>query len=45
MFVHVVFFWLKPDAPAGAREQLKSDCERTSARSPPSGTSGPAAPR
>lgn len=26
MFVHVVFFWLKPDAPAGAQEQLVSDC-------------------
>jgi hypothetical protein len=27
MFVHVVLFWMKPGAPDGAREQLKSDCE------------------
>jgi hypothetical protein len=27
MFVHVVLFWMKAGAPAGAREQLKSDCE------------------
>jgi hypothetical protein len=27
MFVHVVLFWMKPGAPAGAREQLKTDCE------------------
>jgi hypothetical protein len=26
MFVHTVFFWLKPDAPASAREQLANDC-------------------
>lgn len=26
MFVHVVFFWIKPDAPADARDQLLADC-------------------
>ena len=26
MFVHTVFFWLKPDAPPAAREQLVNDC-------------------
>lgn len=26
MFTHVVLFWVKPDAPAGAKEQLLSDC-------------------
>ena len=27
MFVHMVFFWLKPDAPEGARAQLVEDCK------------------
>ena len=26
MFTHVVLFWLKPDAPAEARERLLDDC-------------------
>jgi hypothetical protein len=26
MFTHVVLFWLKPDAPASARQQLLDDC-------------------
>ena len=26
MFVHTVFFWLKPDAPPAAREQLVNEC-------------------
>ena len=26
MFVHGVFFWMKPDAPAGAAEQIAADC-------------------
>jgi quinol monooxygenase YgiN len=26
MFVHVVLFWMKPDAPAGAAEQVIADC-------------------
>ena len=26
MFVHVVFFWMKPDAPPAHREQLLADC-------------------
>lgn len=26
MFIHTVFFWLKSDAPASARDQLKQDC-------------------
>ena len=26
MFTHVVFFWLKHDSLAGAREQLLTDC-------------------
>ncbi|MFT3785824.1 MAG: Dabb family protein [Tepidisphaeraceae bacterium] len=26
MFTHVVLFWLKPDAPANAKEQLLGDC-------------------
>jgi hypothetical protein len=26
MFTHIVLFWLKPDAPAQAREQLAEDC-------------------
>lgn len=26
MFVHVVFFWLKEDAPANAKSQLLADC-------------------
>lgn len=28
MFVHVVLFWLKEDAPANAQEQLKNDCRK-----------------
>jgi hypothetical protein len=28
MFVHVVLFWMKQDAPDGAREQLRHDCEQ-----------------
>ena len=27
MFVHVVLFWLKDDAPTGAKEQLLNDCK------------------
>ena len=26
MFVHMVFFWLKPDAPADAQQKLSADC-------------------
>ncbi len=26
MFIHTVFFYMKPDAPAGAVEQLLTDC-------------------
>lgn len=26
MFVHVVLFWMKPDAPAAHQEQLLADC-------------------
>jgi hypothetical protein len=26
MFIHTVYFWLKPDASATARDQLKRDC-------------------
>src|SRR3954447_26011444 len=26
MFIHVVYFWLKPDAPDSARAQLVDDC-------------------
>jgi hypothetical protein len=26
MFTHVVLFWVRPDAPAGARQQLLDDC-------------------
>ena len=26
MFVHAVYFWMKPDAPAGAADQLLADC-------------------
>jgi hypothetical protein len=26
MFVHVVLFWVKPDAPANAKDQLLADC-------------------
>jgi hypothetical protein len=28
MFVHIVFFWLHPDSPDSAREQLIQDCRR-----------------
>ena len=27
MFVHVVYFWMNPGAPEGARRQLVADCE------------------
>jgi len=27
MFIHTVYFWLKPDAPSTARDQLESDCD------------------
>jgi hypothetical protein len=26
MFTHVVLFWVKPDAPANARQQIIDDC-------------------
>jgi hypothetical protein len=26
MFIHHVYFWLKPDAPASAKDQLVADC-------------------
>lgn len=26
MFVHTVYFWLKPGSPAGAAERLTADC-------------------
>ena len=26
MLVHMVFFWVKPDAPESARQQLREDC-------------------
>jgi hypothetical protein len=28
MFIHQVCFWLKPSAPAAAREQLIADCRK-----------------
>jgi hypothetical protein len=34
MFIHVVLFWLKPDAPAGARDQLLRDCHELLAKIP-----------
>jgi len=34
MFTHVVFFWLKPDAPAGAQQQLLDDCRTLLAKIP-----------
>ncbi len=34
MFTHVVFFWLKPDAPANAKEQLLNDCRDLLAKIP-----------
>jgi len=27
MFIHVVLFWLKPNAPAAAREQVRADAQ------------------
>ena len=27
MFVHVVYFWMNPAAPEGARQQLVADCK------------------
>lgn len=34
MFVHTVFFWLKPAAPPAAREQLVNDCSQYLAKVP-----------
>jgi hypothetical protein len=34
MFTHVVMFWLKKDSPAGAKEQLISDCRNLLAKIP-----------
>lgn len=34
MFIHVVLFWLKPTAPAAAREQLLSDARSLLAKIP-----------
>ena len=34
MFVHTVYFWMKEDAPAGAREQLAADCQSYLAKIP-----------
>ena len=34
MFVHVVYFWINPGAPASARQQLAADCETYLGRIP-----------
>ena len=34
MFVHVVYFWMKPGAPDGARAKLLEDCRSYLARIP-----------
>lgn len=34
MFVHAVFFWMKPDAPAAHQEQLLADCHTLLAKVP-----------
>ena len=34
MFVHVVLFWLKQDAPSNARQQLADDCRTYLAKIP-----------
>ena len=34
MFVHVVYFWMKPGAPAGARQKLLEDCRTYLAKIP-----------
>jgi hypothetical protein len=34
MFTHVVLFWLKPDAPASAQQQLLDDCHQLLAKIP-----------
>ena len=34
MFTHVVLFWLKPDAPAGAKQQLLDDCHNLLSKIP-----------
>jgi hypothetical protein len=34
MFTHVVLFWVKPDAPAGAKQQLFDDCKRLLSKIP-----------
>ena len=34
MFIHVVFFWLKPGTPDAARDQLIADCKEFLGRIP-----------
>jgi hypothetical protein len=34
MFTHVVLFWLKPDSPPHARQQLLDDCRQLLSRIP-----------
>lgn len=34
MFIHLVYFWLNKDAPAGAREQIAADCRTLLAEIP-----------